>query len=215
MKPADQPILILGSGGHACVVIETARSRLMQVAGYVDIEDKGLELLLGVPSLGTEEQFRALNQSKLYRLAVGFGQVRAGYKRKEAFERWSAWGYDWVTLVDASAIVAQSASIGIGTQILAGAVVQSRAIIGRNVIVNTRAVIEHDCNIGDHVHLASGSVICGAVRIGACSHIGAGAVVLQGVEIGEAVTVGAGAVVTKNVPSGSTVIGIPAREGSK
>ncbi|REE84511.1 UDP-perosamine 4-acetyltransferase [Paenibacillus taihuensis] len=213
MKPVDQPIVILGSGGHASVIIEAARSRLMEIVGYVDKEDKGS--LLGVPWLGTEEQFRANYQLELFRLVIGFGQIRAGFKRKDAFERWSAWNYNWATLLDASSIISPSALIGIGTQILAGTVIQTRAVIGSNVIVNSRAVVEHECRIGDHVHLASGSVICGGVRIGACSHIGAGAVVLQGIQLGEAVTVGAGSVVTKNVPDGSTVIGIPAREGSK
>ncbi len=120
-------------------------------------------------------------------------------------------GIDPVTVVDPSAVVTGSNSIGVGCQLLAGSILQAGAALGRQCIINSGAIVEHECEIGDGVHIGPGAVLTGLVRVGARSFVGAGATVLPRVSIGADVVVGAGAVVVRDVPDGVTVAGVPAR----
>jgi UDP-perosamine 4-acetyltransferase len=205
----DKPVVIISGGSHASVLIESAHQNLKRVAGYVDIKDKGL--IMGVPWLGTDEEFRQQADRHAYRLLIGLGMTKGSSVRRDWYDAWLSLGFEFDTLIDSTAIVADSAVVGSGAQLLAGSVVQSNAVIGTNSIVNTRAVVEHDCMVGNHSHIATGSILCGGVKVGECVHIGAGAVVLQGISIGREATVGAGAVVTKDVPERTVVAGIPAK----
>ncbi|MCM8761203.1 MAG: acetyltransferase, partial [Candidatus Omnitrophica bacterium] len=185
------------------------------VAGIIDPNRKTSDKVLGYPVLGDESALgRMFGKKGVPLLAIGIGTVKASVRRKEVFERLRN-DFDIPVIVHKSAIVAKSARLGSGTQVMAGAVIQANCTVGENVIVNTAAVIEHDCYIEDHVHVSVGSVLAGGVRVGECSHIGIGAIVLQGLKIGRFVTVGAGAVVTRDVSDGCTVFGIPAREKSE
>jgi sugar O-acyltransferase (sialic acid O-acetyltransferase NeuD family) len=114
-------------------------------------------------------------------------------------------------LIHSRAWVAETAQIGLGTQILAMAAVSEFASIGRCCIVNTGAVVDHECALGDGVHIMPGATLAGCVVVEDFASIGSGAVVLPRVRIGRSAIVGAGAVVTRDVAAGETVIGVPAR----
>jgi len=120
-----------------------------------------------------------------------------------------------VTIVHPTAWVADNATIGSGSQILAGAVIAPEARIGRQCIINTNASVDHEDVLEDGVEVAPGATLCGLVHVGVNAWICAGATVLPHIRIGADAIVGAGAVVTKDVPDGITVIGIPATPVSK
>ena len=120
-----------------------------------------------------------------------------------------------VTVVHPTAWVADNATIGSGSQILAGAVIAPEARIGRQCIINTNASVDHEDVLEDGVEVAPGATLCGLVHVGVNAWICAGATVLPHIRIGADAIVGAGAVVTKDVPDGITVIGIPATPVSK
>jgi len=120
-----------------------------------------------------------------------------------------------VTVVHPTAWVADNATIGSGSQILAGAVIAPEARIGRQCIINTNASIDHESVLEDGVEVAPGAILCGLVYAGVNAWICAGATVLPRIRIGADAIVGAGAVVMKDVPDGITVIGIPATPAPK
>ena len=203
------PIVVLGAGGHARVVVDALQCAGLQVKGVTAPTPP--EGTLEVPYLGTDETLLAGKRQSV-RLANGIGSVGAPTARAEAFDRFSALGFEFIRVIHPTASVARSAELGEGAQVMAGAVIQPAAILGRNVLVNTRASVDHDCVIGDHVHIAPGATLSGGVVVETRAHIGAGAVVLQGRTVGAGAIVGAGAAVNQDVPAGSVVMGVPAKE---
>jgi sugar O-acyltransferase (sialic acid O-acetyltransferase NeuD family) len=196
--------IILGSGGHAGVLIDLLRTRGELLLGVTDPVRK--DGLWGVKILGTDDIVDELDQSSVY-LINGLGNRASrndpGLEPRTAlFKRFADRNYVFPVVRHPSAIIAHSADLGRGVQVLAGAVIQNSARVLENCIINTRAVVEHDCRIGPHCHIAPGTVICGGAKIGAGSHIGAGAVVLGGVCIGKGSVVAAGAVVTRTIIDG-------------
>ena len=205
------PVIILGGGGHAKVLVEALLANDAIIAGIVD-PDQSLHgtKILGVPVVGGDEVVAAYPCAEV-QLVNGIGSVKVPRTRLELFERFSARGYIFATVVHPSAVIASDAELGEGAQVMAGTVIQPGSRIGRNAIVNTKASVDHDCLIGDHVHLAPGVTLSGEVTVGAGTHVGTGATVIQGVRIGSGSMVGAGALVLKDVPDGVTAMGVPAK----
>jgi len=204
------PLIILGAGGHAKVLIDALRGA--EIRGLTDPgSDRAGQQVLGVPWLGADDVLSS-HPPDAVQLVNGLGTVRVAPRRRALFELCKAKGYRFATVVHASAVIASDVDLAEGTQVMAGAVVQAGSQIGENTIINTGAVVDHDCRVGRHVHIASGAVLSGYVDVGDRVHIGAGATVIQGIRIGAGCLIGAGAVVIRDVLAGATVVGVPARE---
>ena len=115
-----------------------------------------------------------------------------------------------VTAVHPTAWVADNATIGSGSQILAGAIIGPETRIGRQCIISTNASVDHECVLEDGVEVAPGATLCGLVHASVNAWICAGATILPRIRVGADAIVGAGAVVVKDVPDGITVVGVPA-----
>jgi sugar O-acyltransferase (sialic acid O-acetyltransferase NeuD family) len=205
----ELPVIVLGAGGHARVVIDAL---LLKGAAILGVTAPAIEGAppFGLPFLGTDLAVDA-HPATSVRLVNGLGSIRQAGARREIFEGFKAKGYKFDRVVHPSAVVARNVELGEGVQVMAGAVIQTGSRIGANSIVNTRAAVDHDCFVGAHVHLAPGATLSGDVRVGEGAHIGSGATVIQGVSIGSGALVGAGSVVIRDVASGAVVVGIPAR----
>lgn len=205
------PVIIIGGGGHAKVLIEALRLTAVPVVGIVDAQPalKGTSIL-GIPVMGGDELIYSHGPERVM-LVNAVGSVRQPARRASLFETYHGKGYRFQTVIHPSAVIPSDILLGEGAQVMAGAIIQPGVGIGCNAIVNTRASIDHDCIIGDHAHLAPGVTLSGGVTVGRGSHIGTGATVIQGITIGEGSLVGAGALVTRDVPDGVTVVGVPAK----
>jgi sugar O-acyltransferase (sialic acid O-acetyltransferase NeuD family) len=203
-------VLGLGAGGHARVVLDALRrAGEFEVAGFLD-PDPTLwgSSVDGVPVLGGDELLEGHYDGAVSHAFIGLGGAGDTRPRRRLYELACARGYEIVSVVDPSALVSPSASVGRGATILQRAVVNAAAAL--DVIVNTGAIIEHDCRVGDHVHVASGAVLASGVVVDDGAHVGAGAVVRQGIRIGAGAVVGAGAAVVADVEPGMVVVGVPA-----
>lgn len=211
----EPPVILVGAGGHALVLLDALSLVHTVVLGLVD-SDPSLagRKVLGYPVLGADTALRA-HAPGTVRLVNAIGSVGSMARRRSVFESLRGAGHSFASVLHPSAIVSRHAVAAPGVQIMAGAVVQACASIGENTIVNTGATVDHDCSIGAHVHLAPGVTLSGNVRIGDETHVGAGATVIQGVRIGARCTVAAGAVVLGDVADGTTVAGVPAKEAPK
>jgi len=205
----NQPVVLIGMGGHARVLLEALRCASIPVSGYVnsaaiDSLDKSIR------SLGDDDHFVSNSSPGEAFLVNGVGGVKFTTQRKSLFKRYKSLGYQFATVIHPQSVVARDVELGEGSQVMAGAVIQSGVKCGENVIVNTRAGVDHDCVIESHAHISIGSTLAASVCIGEGTHIGASATVIQGIHIGSECVVGAGAVVLSDVSTGDTVVGVPA-----
>lgn len=206
----QKPIIILGAGGHAKVLIDTLQRQSADILGITDPDPNKIgENILGVSVIGDDNVIGTYNNDSI-ELVNGIGIIANEKKRQQIFRNLKNLGYSFASVIHKSAVLASDVELSEGIQIMAGAVVQPSCKIGTNSIINSRASIDHDTIIGAHVHIAPGATVSGGVQIGSGTLVGAGATIIQGVRIGELATVAAGAVVTQDVPDGATVMGVPA-----
>jgi UDP-perosamine 4-acetyltransferase len=208
MIALDLPVIVIGGGGHAKVLMSALLLRERSVFGFVDL-NLNLPPLLGAPHLGNDSAVLGYPPDDV-QLVNGVGSIGCTRDHQNVYDWFVQKGYRFATVVHPSAVVAPEVQIEDGVQVLAGAVVQAGCRLGANVIVNTGARVDHDCIIDSHAHVAPGVTMCGVVHVGAGAHIGAGATVIQGIRIGAGSVVGAAALVIRNVPQGAKVVGVPA-----
>ncbi len=202
-----RPVILLGAGGHAKVLLETLRLNGVEVLGYVAPAPSAEPI--DAKYLGDDDQVAmfAADEVELVNSVGGLTLDR----RQRLYDNFKARSYHFSPVIHPSAVISNSASLGEGVQIMAGAVIQAGTCLADNVIINTRASVDHDCYIDSHSHIAVGAVLAGNIRVGEKTLIGAGSIVIQGIAIGIESVVGAGAVVVHDVPAGKTVVGVPAR----
>ncbi|GFM38135.1 acetyltransferase [Desulfovibrio psychrotolerans] len=207
--------VILGSGGHARVLLDTMRCLGLDAAAFSDVRpDLVGGQLNGVPIVAEAELAEGASGAfppDATLLVNGIGGVKDMSPRRNVFRRFRELGYSFATLVHPAAFVAADVQLGEGAQVMAGAVLITGATVGENSIINTRACVDHDCSIGAHCHIAPGVTLSGSVTVGECTLVGTGAAVIQGIRIGSRCVIGAGAAVVSNIPSHSTATGVPAR----
>jgi sugar O-acyltransferase (sialic acid O-acetyltransferase NeuD family) len=206
------PVIVLGAGGHAKVLIDILRMQSYEIIGVtVPRENLAGETFQGVKIIGSDEKILKYPANEIY-LVNGIGSIEKTDKRKKLFEQFKSKGYSFAKVIHSSAVIAAGVELDEGVQIMAGAIIQPGSQIHSNSIVNTKASIDHDCYIGPHVHLAPGVTLSGDVKVGEGAHIGTGATVIQGILIGKNSLIAAGALVNKDVAEGAKMIGIPAME---
>lgn len=208
----NRPVIVVGAGGHAKVVVDTLLASSVKILGLTDNNpEKQGTFILGIPIIGTDEVIPQYTPEEIF-LVNGLGSIGLPTVRTQIFHQFKQLGYSFKTIIHPSAIVSSNVTVEEGAQIMAGAIIQPGCQIGINSIINTGCSVDHDCLIGSHVHLTPGVILSGSVHIREGAHIGTGAVVIQGIQIGSKCIVGAGAVVIKNVAENRKVIGVPARE---
>lgn len=205
-----QELFIIGSGGHARVVLDIARAAEgFLVLGFFDDNRKKGLLIDGVAVLGNTSQIAAhleLHPRAGFVVAVGdnYARSRIVAKVENLYP-----AVRWQPLVDPSANISPGASIGEGAMVLPGAVCNTGVKIGRHVILNNSSSIAHDSVFEDCSSTGPGAVTGGGVRVGAMSHIGIGAAISHGVAIGAHSVIGAGSVVIKHCPDQVVMFGVP------
>jgi len=205
----NKPIIMIGNGGHASVLVETLIAQQSELKGYTAPQEE--KSFFNLPYLGTDDVIATYDPNEVL-LVLGLGTIGVSNLRKSMFEYFVAKGYTFTNVIHPTAIVASSVQVGHGIQIMAGAILQTNISIDANTIINTGTIIDHNGVIGSHVHLAPGVTLSGGVRIGDSCHIGTGTSMIQGITIGNETMVGAGSVVVKNIGDRTTAYGVPAKE---
>lgn len=194
---------IVGAGGHAKVVLATARALGFTALAVADDDParRGGHLL-GIPIAAAASDILARPDVTAV-LAIGENATRHRLARTARCR--------FASLVHPAAVVDVTVTLGAGTVVFAGAVIQPDTRIGAHAIVNTGASIDHDCVLGDAVHVAPGARLAGGVSLGEGGLVGIGAVIIPTRTIGSWTTIGAGAAVVTDLPPRVTAVGVPAR----
>jgi sugar O-acyltransferase (sialic acid O-acetyltransferase NeuD family) len=211
MNSSPKPIIVLGAGGHASVLVDALQQLGIEMIGLTDPNPTlwGQEFM-GVEIIGNDDKLLTIHPDRIL-LVNGLGSVSSTRARRNLFETWHGKGYSFASVVHPKAIVASSADLAEGVQVLAGAIVNPNVRVGENTIINTGAIVEHDCIIGNHVHIAPGVRLAGQVRVSDGAHLGIGSTILQNLTLGDDCLIAGGAVVVTSVAAGQTVMGIPAK----
>ncbi|ORC46102.1 transferase [Burkholderia sp. A27] len=208
-----QDIVLVGSSGHAKVVIDIVeKAGRYRIAGLIDGFRTPGEETLGYPVLGGPSDLPALNARfdlKGALVAIGDNSVRARVAAEVAA---LCPQLPFVTAIHPAASVGNNVAIGAGTVVMAGAAVNPCCQVGRFCIVNTNASLDHDCVMEDYASLAPGVTTGGNCRIGSHAAVSIGAVLRHGITIGEHSVVGAGSLVLGPVDAFSIAYGTPARK---
>jgi sugar O-acyltransferase (sialic acid O-acetyltransferase NeuD family) len=196
-------LVVVGAGGHAKVVVATARAAGFAVVAVVDDSPaRWGELVAGIVVSGPSDPVLQDPGAQVV-LAIGGNRAR---RARAAGARCR-----FVSVVHPSAIVDDTVQLGPGTVVFAGVVIQPDTTIGAHAIVNTGASIDHDCVLGEAVHVGPGSRLAGNVTLGDEVFLGIGTAVVPSVAIGARTTVGAGAAVIGDLPGDIVAFGVPAR----
>lgn len=204
------PLLIIGSSGHAKVVIDAAeRSELFDVIGLIDRFREPGDNTMGYTILGNEAQIETImlrHPDVRIFVAIGDNYTRGVISNQinSSFPNSL-----FAVISHPSAVIAPGVELAAGTFVAAGAIVSADAKVGKGVIINTGAQVDHDCSIGDFSSLAPGVILGGNVKVGLYSALGIGSIVLQKKNIGHHAVIGAGSVVTKDVEDFSLGYGNP------
>ena len=211
MDDDRSPLVIVGTGDHAHVILEALLAGGRTPSGFVEVESAashgehwcGLEIL---GDLTAELGWRDVRRATTFVVGIGDNVVRA-----DAYERGLRAGLVPESVVHPTATLLGECTIGAGSQICAGAVIGVNATVGINCIVNTAATIDHDNVLGDHASVGPGAHLAGRVTVGSYTHVGIGASINEGLAVGAHCLVAAGAAVVTELPDGARVAGVPAR----
>jgi sugar O-acyltransferase (sialic acid O-acetyltransferase NeuD family) len=197
------PLILLGTGGHAKVVVALLQALGRRIAGVCDpsLAAAGTQEWRGFALLGDDSDLARYAPDD-YELAMGIGISPGSNLRSERYKTFTALGYRFPTLIHPGALIDKSVVVAEGAQVMAGVIVQPDVQIGYNTILNTGARIDHDCYIGDHVHIAPGALLCGGVCVSDETFIGASATLLPLVKTGRCCFVAAGSTLARDLTDG-------------
>ncbi|PTT48721.1 acetyltransferase [Aeromonas sp. HMWF016] len=200
----NKPVIVLGAGGHASVLVDMLRSQgVVPLALVAPAAGAPRAALADIP-LWHDEEILTLHPDEVA-LVNGIGSLPGNPLRATLFARYRALGYRFASVVSAQAMVSDYAVLEEGVQVMAGAIIQAGTHIGPNSIVNTGAIVDHDCWVGGNNHIAPGAVLSGGVSTEDAVHIGTGAMLIQNIKIGSHTVVGAGATVIKDLANNKTL----------
>lgn len=195
-----KPLILIGGGGHARVVLDLAQKLGYEIYGFLD--DSVVEWH-GVRYLGPVSQIMEYRDVCAFVIAIGSNQIREKIAKKYEVQ--------YVPLVHPSARIGNDVVLGDGTVVMANAVINASSNIGSHCIINTSSVVEHDNRLGDFVHISPGAILTGSIHIGERTQVGAGAVLVNNITVATDCMIGAGAVVIENITQQGTYVGVPAR----
>ncbi|MEB3185790.1 MAG: acetyltransferase [Cyanobacteriota bacterium] len=203
-------LAILGAGGHAKVVADTARTLGWRDIYFFDAAFGSPEMTGRPEVIGNDTDLLSRRQD-FPNVVVALGKNEL---RLRKIRELCSLGFLAPVLVHPRAYVAADVSLGAGTVVFAGAVIQPATTVGEGCIINSCASVDHDCALGDGVHVCPGARIAGGVVIGDFGWIGIGSSISHCLKLGESVTLGAGAALVNDAKSGLTYLGVPARASS-
>ncbi|TWX71933.1 acetyltransferase [Colwellia demingiae] len=192
-------VLLIGSGGHASVLLEMLIEHKINIMGYVSPSPASNHMLFSQYRWYQNDEDILQFDKATIKLVNGIGSLPGNTLRADFYTNYKILGYSFVTLVSKDAGVSRYATLDEGVQVMRGAIIQTGASVGYNSIVNTGSIVEHDCSIGSNNHIAPGVTISGQVTSQKNVHFGTGSSVIQSININENVIVGAGSTITKDV----------------
>jgi len=195
----NDDFLLIGSGGHASVILEMLIEQKLNVLGYVSpLPAVNQNLFSDFHWYKNDENILLFDKLNI-KLVNGIGSLPGNSLRSDFYKKYKDLGYRFATLVSKESSVSRYAILEEGVQVMRGAMIQTGTSVGYNSIINTGSIVDHDCSIGSNNHIAPGTAISGHVTSKENVHFGTGSSVIQSINVSENVVVGAGTTITKDI----------------
>lgn len=203
-------LVVFGAGGVGKEVIMTinainSKIKQWELKGFYD-DNPNVRLPKGYYRLGGLQELLSTKEKLNIILAI-----KDSARKGELASQLRARRFRFVNIIHPTALICESAQIGLSAYVGAYSVIGPNTEIGNHLYMGNHTSVGHDTTIGDCCSIMPGSIISGNVIVERNTFIGAGATILQSLTVNEFCVVGAGAVVTKDVQKGTKVVGIPAR----
>lgn len=130
-------------------------------------------------------------------------------QRQEALDRLDpTW---WFTLIDPTAIISPSSTIGAASVVMPGVIINAATTIEAGVWIGENTIVEHDCHIGQGTFFHPMVTLCGGIRIGAMAELESHVVAIPQMTIGARAHIKERAVVVRPIDDDVYAGGCPAR----
>lgn len=206
-------VIIIGSGGHAKVVIDIIQE--MGEFNIIGITSESLlkgDLFLGYEVLGNDDVLQNYTNDSQVLVAMGLGGYVNNTLRSKVYADVKKIGLSFINVIHPNSFISKTSELGEGVTVFPGVIINSHVQIGNNVIIATGATIDHETIIGNHVLISAGVTIGAYTVIKDQVLLALGSKVISGLKIDENALIAAGAVVVKNVNANSKMFGIPAKK---
>lgn len=209
-------VIIFGCGGFGREVLDTVRALQRhpgdgswEALGFVDSRaEMAGRIINGLPVLGGETSLLQASEDPAVHAVLAFADASA---RKDLVTRLGE-RVRWATLIHPTAIISDSARVGLGSIVQAFSLVAANAHLGDHCILNAHSGLGHDVKVGDFSSIMSQCDVAGAAQLGEGVYMGTGARVIPSVRLGAHAHIGAGTVVFKDAGEGAKLLGNPARQ---
>lgn len=201
-----KPVVIFGAGTIAKLAWHYFKHEAQyDVASFV-VDDSLLtkNTFCGLPVI-TDSQFLKQWHPESCKMFIALGYQNSNKLRKNIFNKYKNYGYDFVSCISSRAFIMNEGDIGKNCFIMEGAVVQPFSHVGDNCIIWSGSIVSHESSIANNCFLAAHSVVGGMARMGDSSFLGMNATVRDNVQIGESCVVGAGSLVLFDLEDNSFV----------
>lgn len=192
-------VLLIGSGGHASVLLDMLIEQNINVLGYVSPSPANNQNLFSQYRWYHNDEDILQFDKATIKLVNGIGSMPENTLRADFYNKYKKIGYSFATLISNHACISKYVSFEEGVQVMRGAIIQTGVSVGCNSIVNTGSIVEHDCSIGSNNHIAPGVTLSGQVTSKSSVHFGTGSSVIQSINVNKNVVIGAGTTITKDV----------------
>lgn len=216
-RPGDMPsevrrILIVGSGGFGREALNWALDawpdRYHDFVGFLSDDPPGLPNAPSrLPILTTPSNYEPRSGDGFI-LAIGIPGIR-----RRVAETLQARGANFLTLVHPLAVVAPSASIGLGAVVCPFALISDRARVGNCTLLNYYSSLGHDATAGDFAVLSPYATLGGNAHIRDDVFMGLHSSVGPGRTVGSRCKISANSCALTDAPPESIIYGSPGRIG--
>lgn len=208
---SDTPHLaIIGSGGHADVVTEAAFEQFPNVKISIFCNySNGKKAILGAPIVSYDNLHCALESERVTNYIIAVGQINLRRKLIEELDKSQA---KPISVLHKTAVVANTAEVGLGVFCGPLSVVHSLSCIRDHSIINSMALVEHGSNVGKNCHIAPRATLLGNAATEENVFIGSNTTILPKIQISANVIVGANSLVNKSITKPGTYYGSPVKQ---
>lgn len=205
-------VVFIGAGGYCKGVLDSFLHNDIysqyEVIGITDPSVIPKTLINNISVLGNDSILQDLYNDGVKYAHITVGSVKDCTLRKNLIKMVKEIGFDLISIIDDSAILARDIYLGEMIYVGKGAIINADVRIGDYCIINTGSIIEHGCRLDNYVHIAPGSVLTGDIHVGNETHLGLNCSILQGINIGANAVIGAGSTILRDVNDNERAVGI-------